>query len=69
MSRASQFLEMFESNYYHTKLDHLYNERAKFKVEGKRPPKEHKNYKQYRDLTKKIRKVRSNFAQKVLKSF
>ena len=68
MSRASDFLKQAESHYHYSKLDNLYTERAKFKVDGKRPPKGHKHYASYRDLTKRIRKVRSNFAQKVIKA-
>lgn len=68
MSRATEFINLLESHYHYSKLDNLYTERAKFKVNGKRPTKSHKHYAAYRDLTKRIRKVRSNFAQKVIKA-
>lgn len=67
MSRASVFLQKLESHYHYSKLDKLYSERAQYKVDGKRPPRTHKHYAAYRDLTKKIRKVRSNFAQKIVR--
>jgi hypothetical protein len=60
MNRAQKLINILDEG-DHSRLDQLYSLRASFKVEGKRPSRDHKNFSKYQQLTKKIRKVRSRF--------
>lgn len=62
MNKAQKLIKLIDEGHY-SDLDRLYSLRASFKIDGKRPPKGHKNYPKYLHLTKKIRKVRNRFTK------